>query len=72
MRRGHDAGSARAREVGKRCTPWPPRILWHLLRFKEPFYPEVFAQEAAKLKRKQLHRLQALATTLNFRLVPNQ
>ena len=48
------------------------RILWHLLKFKQPFNPEVFAQAEAKMKRKKLARLQTLATTLNYRLVPNQ
>lgn len=47
------------------------RILWHLLRFKEPFNPEVFAQAEEKLKRKQLARLQTLAANLNYQLVPN-
>ena len=48
------------------------RILWHLLKFKQPFNPEVFAKEEEKMKRKKLARLQTLATTLNYRLVPNQ
>jgi transposase len=48
------------------------RILWHLLKYKQPFNPEVFAKEEAKMKRKQLARLQTLATTLNYRLVPIQ
>jgi hypothetical protein len=47
------------------------RILWHLLKFKEPFNPEVFAKAAAKLQRKQLARFQNLAESLNCRLVPN-
>ena len=47
------------------------RILWHLLKFREPFNPEVFAQAEAKLKRKQLARLQNLAANLNYQLVPN-
>ena len=46
------------------------RILWHLLKFKQPFNPEVFAQEEAKLKRRKLARLQNLAESLNCRLVP--
>ncbi len=48
------------------------RILWHLLKFKQPFNPEVFAQEEEKMKRKNLARLQSMATTLNYRLVPIQ
>lgn len=48
------------------------RILWHLLKFKQPFNPEVFAQAEGKMKRKKLARLQTLATALNYSLVPNQ
>jgi len=48
------------------------RILWHLLKYKQAFNPEVFAQAEGKMKRKKLARLQTLATTLNYRLVPNQ
>ena len=47
------------------------RILWHLLKFKEPFNPEVFAQAEEKMKRKQLARLQNLAANLNYQLLPN-
>jgi len=48
------------------------RVLWHLLKFKEPFKPEVFAKEEEKMQRKKLARLQNLATALNYHLVPNQ
>ena len=48
------------------------RILWHLLKFKEPFNPEVFAQAEEKMKRRKLARLQNLAATLNYSLVPIQ
>jgi transposase len=48
------------------------RILWHLLKYKKPFNPEVFAKEEAKMKRKKLQRLQTIAATLNYSLVPNQ
>jgi len=48
------------------------RVLWHLLKFKEPFRPEVFAKEEEKMQRKKLARLQNLATALNYHLVPNQ
>ena len=48
------------------------RVLWHLLKFKEPFRPEVFAKEEEKMQRKKLARLQHLATALNYHLVPNQ
>ena len=46
------------------------RILWHLLKFKEPFKPEVFAKEEAKLKRQKLQRLHNMAASLNYQLVP--
>jgi len=48
------------------------RILWHLLKYKQPFNPEVFAKEEAKMKRKKLARLQHIAASLNYTLVPNQ
>ncbi len=46
------------------------RILWHMLKFKEAFNPEVFAKEEAKLKRKKLQRLHDMAAALNYQLVP--
>jgi transposase len=48
------------------------RILWHLLKYKQPFDPEVFAQAEAKMKRQKLARLHTLAATLNYTLVQNQ
>ena len=48
------------------------RVLWHLLKYKEPFNPEVYAKEEGKMKRKKLHRLENMATSLNYRLVPIQ
>jgi transposase len=47
------------------------RILWHLLKYKEPYQPEVFAQAEEKMKRKKLARLQNMAATLNYQLIPN-
>ncbi len=44
--------------------------LWHLLKFKQPFNPEVFAREEQKMKRKKLARLQNMAASLNCQLVP--
>lgn len=46
------------------------RILWHLLKYKQPFNPEVFAKEEAKMKRKKLQRLQNMAAAMNYQLVP--
>ncbi len=48
------------------------RVLWHLLKYKEPFDPEVFAKEEAKMKRKKLQRLENMATSLNYRILPIQ
>jgi len=47
-------------------------ILWHLLKYKEAFKPEVFAQAEEKMKLKKLARLQTLAAAMNYQLVPNQ
>jgi hypothetical protein len=40
------------------------------LKFKGALHPEVFAKEAAKMKRKKRQRLEAMATSLNYQLVP--
>ena len=48
------------------------RVLWHQLKYKQPFNPEVFAQEEAKMKRKKLQRLENMATSLHYRIVPIQ
>jgi hypothetical protein len=48
------------------------RVLWHMIRYQEPFHPEVFAKEEAKMKRKKLQRLETMATALNYRIVPIQ
>ena len=48
------------------------RILWHLLKYKEPFNPEVFKKEEEKMQRKKLTRLQNMAASLNYHLIPNQ
>jgi len=47
------------------------RILWHLLKYKQAFKPEVFAQAEEKMNRKKLARLQKLAAALNYQLIPN-
>ncbi|MEO6036400.1 MAG: hypothetical protein ABIQ35_14195 [Verrucomicrobiota bacterium] len=43
-----------------------------MIKYQEPFRPEVFAKEEEKTKRKKLARLQNLAATLNYQLVSNQ
>jgi hypothetical protein len=45
------------------------RILWRLLKYKQPFDPQVFAQEEARLQRKRLARLNSSAAALGFSLV---
>ena len=45
------------------------RILWHLLKYKEPFNPEVYAKEEAKMKRKKLQRLEQMVESLNYQIV---
>jgi hypothetical protein len=47
------------------------RILWHLLKYKEAFNPQVFARAEEKMKRRKLARLQNLAASMNYQLVPN-
>ena len=61
--------AARAQTERRDAEPLA-RILWHLLKYKQPFNPEVFAKEEAKLKRQKLQRLQNLAAALNYQLVP--
>ena len=45
-------------------------ILWHLLKFQQPFHPEVFAHAEAKLKQQKFQRLKNMAASLNYQLVP--
>jgi len=46
------------------------RILWHMLKFKEAFNPEIFAKEEAKLKKRKLARLHEMAESLHYQLIP--
>src|SRR5436190_14550141 len=46
------------------------RVLWHLLKYKQPTDCNVFAKEEEKMKRKKLARLQNLAASINFQLTP--
>jgi transposase len=48
------------------------RILWHLVKYKQPFDPGVFAKEEARMQQRKVARLQNLATALNYNLVPIQ
>jgi hypothetical protein len=47
------------------------RVLWHLLKFKKPHNPEVFANVEEKMKRKKLARLHNMAASLNYQLITN-
>lgn len=47
-------------------------IRWRLLKFREPFNPEVFAPAEVRRKRKQLARRQHSATALGFTRVQAQ
>ena len=42
------------------------RVLWHLLKYKEPFNSEVFAKEEEKMQRKKLARLHNMAASLTL------
>ena len=46
------------------------RILWHMIKYKEEFNPEVFAKEEEKMKHKKLARLKNMAADLNYQLIP--
>jgi hypothetical protein len=48
------------------------RILWYLFKYRQPFDPEVFKQEAEKMQRKKLARLHNTVAALGLKLVPNQ
>jgi transposase len=46
------------------------RILWHLIKHREPYDPKVWEVAEAKLQRKRLQRLKQNAATLGFQLIP--
>ena len=48
------------------------RILWHLLKFRVPFNPDIFRKEEEKMRRKKLARLQNTAAALGYRLIASQ
>lgn len=41
-----------------------------MLKYKQPFNPAVFAKDEEKLKRKKLQRLQNMAASLYYQLIP--
>jgi transposase len=46
------------------------RILWHLMKYRKPYNPEVWAVAEEKLKKKKFRRLQQNAAALGFQLSP--
>jgi len=52
---------------GDTTTSAPP---WQL-NYLEPFNPEVYRKEVERMKSKQLARLQTMAATSNYHLMPN-
>jgi hypothetical protein len=48
------------------------RIVWHLLKHRQAFNPEVFRKEEEKMRRKKLARLQNTAAALGYRLIASQ
>ena len=44
-------------------------ILWHLLKYNEPFDPKVWTHVEEKLKKKKIHRLHQNPAALGFKLL---
>ena len=47
------------------------RILWHLLKYQEPYDPAVWAKAEEKKRQKKIKRLQKNAASLGFQFVSN-
>ncbi len=47
------------------------RILWHLLKYQEPYDPAVWAKAEEKNRQKKIKRLEKNAASLGFQLVSN-
>jgi transposase len=45
------------------------RILWHLIKYKEPYDPTIWAAAEAQLRQKKIKRLQQNAAALGFQLL---
>lgn len=45
------------------------RILWHMIKFKQPYDPTLWAAAEEKLKKKKIKRLQQSAAALGFKLL---
>jgi hypothetical protein len=44
------------------------RMIWHIIRFNQPYDPAIWAAAEEKLKKKKLHRLAQTAATLGYKL----
>ncbi len=47
------------------------RILWHLLKYQEPYDPAVWAKAEEQNRQKKFKRLQKNAASIGFQLVSN-
>jgi len=45
------------------------RIIWHLIKYRIPYHPSVWAQAEEKRKKKRLKYLHQSATALGFKLL---
>ncbi len=45
------------------------RIIWHLIKFQQPYDPSVWNKAEEKLKKKKLQRLEQNAATLGYKLI---
>ncbi|MEO6182797.1 MAG: hypothetical protein ABIP71_06825 [Verrucomicrobiota bacterium] len=45
------------------------RIIWHMIKFHQPYDPTIWAATEEKLKKKKLHRLEQTAATLGYKLI---
>jgi hypothetical protein len=44
------------------------RMIWHIIRFNQPYDPAIWAATEEKLKKKKLHRLAQTAAFLGYNL----
>ena len=65
---------AAGRRASAPLRPSPPahklaRIIWHLIKYQEPYDPGVWAKAEEKNRQKKIKRLEKNAATLGFQLV---
>lgn len=46
------------------------RVLWHLVKYRVPFNPQVFKLEEERMRRKKINRLHNVAAALGLQLIP--